>query len=67
MVIQFWLRLEPRARFELTLVGYGPTVLPLHHLGEQSRGTSPALRVAAWLRENGSNVHFLSQGQAACH
>ena len=67
MEIQFWLRLEPRARFELTLVGYGPTVLPLHHLGEQERGTSPDLRVAAWLREYGSNVHFLVQSQMAFH
>lgn len=68
-VKNFWvlLRLEPKARFELALVGYGPTVLPLHHLGEQERGTSPALRVAAWFREYESNVRFLFQRQAACH
>ena len=43
----FALRLEPKARFELALVGYGPTVLPLHHLGEHEWGTSPFMRLAA--------------------
>ena len=67
LVFQLSLRLEPKARFELALTGYGPVVLPLHHLGEHDRGTSPVMRVAAWFRENGSNVHFLIQSQAACH
>lgn len=67
LFFQLSLRLGPKARFELALTGYGPVVLPLHHLGEHDRGTSPVMRLAAWLRENGSNVHFLFQRQAAFH
>ena len=62
LFFQLSLRLEPKARFELTLTGYGPVVLPLHHFGEQNRGTSPVLRLAAWAPGERIERPFLGSG-----